>query len=101
MIQNDTAARLQSDLAAVMSDAEALLLASTQQDGDRLNEARDRIRESLEAVRKRLLDVERSALHQGEDAMRATEQYVRHNPWQSIGIAAGIGLLVGALLARR
>jgi len=26
---------------------------------------------------------------------------VRENPWQSVGIAAGVGLLVGLLLARR
>jgi ElaB/YqjD/DUF883 family membrane-anchored ribosome-binding protein len=26
---------------------------------------------------------------------------VRENPWQSVGIAAGIGLVVGMLLARR
>ncbi|HET9446091.1 MAG TPA: hypothetical protein VFO35_07520 [Steroidobacteraceae bacterium] len=26
---------------------------------------------------------------------------MRDNPWQSVGIAAGVGLLVGLLLARR
>jgi ElaB/YqjD/DUF883 family membrane-anchored ribosome-binding protein len=101
MTHSDTTAHLQSDLAAVMRDAEALLRASADQGGDKVDEARARIRDSLEAARKRLLELERGALRQGEDALIATEQYVRSNPWQSVGVAAGIGLLVGVLLARR
>jgi ElaB/YqjD/DUF883 family membrane-anchored ribosome-binding protein len=101
MTHSDTTARLQADLAAVMRDAEALLRASADQGGDKVDEARARIRESLEAARKRLLELERGAFRQGEDALIATEQYVRSNPWQSVGVAAGIGLLVGVLLARR
>jgi len=31
----------------------------------------------------------------------ATEEYVRDNPWQSVGVAAGVGLLIGLLIARR
>jgi ElaB/YqjD/DUF883 family membrane-anchored ribosome-binding protein len=30
-----------------------------------------------------------------------TEVYMRENPWQSVGIAAGVGLLIGLLLSRR
>jgi ElaB/YqjD/DUF883 family membrane-anchored ribosome-binding protein len=32
---------------------------------------------------------------------RATDDYVHENPWSSIGAAAGVGLLVGMLIARR
>ncbi len=31
----------------------------------------------------------------------ATAEYVHHKPWQAVGIAAGIGLVVGLLCARR
>ena len=34
-------------------------------------------------------------------AGRATDAYVHEHPWQSIGVAAGIGLLLGMLIARR
>jgi len=37
----------------------------------------------------------------GEEAVKATETYVRENPWQSVGIAAGIGLVLGLLISRR
>lgn len=33
----------------------------------------------------------------GEDLTR----YVREHPWQSVGIAAGVGVVLGVLLARR
>jgi ElaB/YqjD/DUF883 family membrane-anchored ribosome-binding protein len=30
----------------------------------------------------------------------STERYVRENPWQSLGIAAGIGFFIGILVSR-
>ena len=35
------------------------------------------------------------------DFQNDAENYVRENPWQSVGIAAGVGLVLGILLARR
>ena len=34
-------------------------------------------------------------------AARATDDWVHENPWGSIGIAAGVGFLVGLLVSRR
>jgi len=33
----------------------------------------------------------------GEDCLDETTHYVKHHPWQSIGIAAGVGAFVGVL----
>ncbi len=96
-----TTAALRTDLANVMRDAEALMKASAGQGGEKVDEARTRILESLESAKRRLLEVERSAVRQGEEAVVATEEYVKRNPWQSVGVAAGVGLIVGVLLARR
>ena len=38
---------------------------------------------------------------QGRAAGRAADDYVHDNPWRSIGIAAGFGLVVGLLIGRR
>jgi ElaB/YqjD/DUF883 family membrane-anchored ribosome-binding protein len=101
MTEHVTTATLRADLAAVMRDAEALIKASADQGGEKVGEARKKILESLETAKVRLHDAERAALRHGEDAMIATEEYVKRNPWQSVGIAAGIGLVLGVLLARR
>jgi ElaB/YqjD/DUF883 family membrane-anchored ribosome-binding protein len=96
-----TTAALRADLANVMRDAEALMKASAGQGGEKVDEARTRILESLESAKRRLLEAERAAVRHGEEAVVATEEYVKRNPWQSVGVAAGVGLIVGVLLARR
>jgi ElaB/YqjD/DUF883 family membrane-anchored ribosome-binding protein len=35
-----------------------------------------------------------------KEAAQATEAYVRENPWNAVGIAAGIGLILGLLIRR-
>jgi ElaB/YqjD/DUF883 family membrane-anchored ribosome-binding protein len=30
-----------------------------------------------------------------------TQEFIENNPWQSVAIAAGVGLLVGIIVARR
>jgi ElaB/YqjD/DUF883 family membrane-anchored ribosome-binding protein len=45
---------------------------------------------------------ERAALlGRTKDAARATDAYIHENPWQAIGVAAGVGLVVGLLTGRR
>jgi ElaB/YqjD/DUF883 family membrane-anchored ribosome-binding protein len=101
MTEHVTTQALRADLANVMRDAEALMKASAGHGGEKVDEARSRILESLESAKRRLLEVERSAVRHGEEAVAATENYVKSNPWQSVGIAAGVGLILGVLLARR
>lgn len=96
-----TTAKLKEDLAAVMRDAEALINASADQGSEKMTEARAKIRSSLEAAKARVLEAERAAVQRGEDALHATEDYAKRNPWQAMGIAAGVGLVIGVLLARR
>ena len=92
--------KLMQDLQLVVSDAEELLRATAGQAGDKVVAARERIQDSL-AVAKARLDVAQEAmLEKTRQAARATDDYVHENPWQAVGIAAGVGLLVGMLIAR-
>ena len=56
---------------------------------------------ALDSARARLKAMQGSAAEMGEEAVKATETYVRDNPWQAIGIAAGVGLVLGLLISRR
>ena len=78
------------DLQAIMADAEELLRATADQAGPRVQEARARAEETLKNARERL-----------EGAGHKLDAKVRENPWVAVGVAAGIGLLVGVLLARK
>jgi ElaB/YqjD/DUF883 family membrane-anchored ribosome-binding protein len=96
-----TTAKLREDLATVMRDAEALIRATAEQGGSAMNEARAKIRESLEGAKQRLKEAEKRFELEGAEALRATDDYVRRNPWQAVGVAAGIGLVIGLLLSHR
>ena len=96
-----TTDKLVEDLKVVMRDAEALLRATSAQTGEKIQEVRARAEESLKHARTRLAAVEEEAYQRAREVAHATEGYVRENPWQSIGIAAGVGMLVGLLLSGR
>ncbi len=96
-----TTDKLLADLQTVVADAEALLKATSNQAGEKIQEARAKAEESLAAARERLSGVEEEALRQARELMTDGEEYVRENPWQAVGIAAGVGILIGLLLSRR
>jgi ElaB/YqjD/DUF883 family membrane-anchored ribosome-binding protein len=96
-----TTDQLLTDLKTVMNDAEALLRATSAQTGEKIQEVRARAEESLRQAKARLSSIEDEALRRAREVADATDEYVRENPWQSVGIAAGVGLLLGLLLARR
>jgi ElaB/YqjD/DUF883 family membrane-anchored ribosome-binding protein len=81
--------------------AEALLQATATQTGEKIQEARSRTEESLRRAKARFADVGDEALKRGRALAGEAEKYVHSNPWQVIGAAAGIGLLLGLLISRR
>jgi ElaB/YqjD/DUF883 family membrane-anchored ribosome-binding protein len=94
-------AKLLEDLQAVMREAEAFLQATAKHTGEQAEAVRSRAGESLQQARECLSTMEEEALQGVRDAAAATQDYVRKNPWQSVAIAAGAGLLIGLLLRRR
>jgi ElaB/YqjD/DUF883 family membrane-anchored ribosome-binding protein len=96
-----SADKLFQDLQAVVRDAEALLTATAGQANDKLQEVRSRAEETVKQARSSIDSMEDSAMRRAKDLADQAEGYVRENPWQAVGVAAGIGLLVGVLLSRR
>jgi ElaB/YqjD/DUF883 family membrane-anchored ribosome-binding protein len=60
-----------------------------------------RVGDTLEQGRAALVDMQELLAEKTRDCMRTTDTYVRDNPWQAIGIAAGVGLIIGLLIGRR
>jgi ElaB/YqjD/DUF883 family membrane-anchored ribosome-binding protein len=92
--------KLMQDLQVVVSDAEELLKATASQAGEKVSAARERIQDSLTAAKARLAEAEEAMLEKTRQAARATDEYVHDNPWRAVGIAAGVGLVVGMLISR-
>lgn len=93
--------KLMKDLRAVIADAEALMAATVDTAGTEVREARERAEETLGQARARIESLEEDLQAHAKAALGDADAYVRENPWQSIGIAAAIGLVLGLLIGRR
>jgi ElaB/YqjD/DUF883 family membrane-anchored ribosome-binding protein len=93
-----TSEDLYEHLQAVIRDTEALLQATASYAGDKAEHARTKAGDTLRAAKERLGDMQDDVVDRTRDYMKQGQQYVRDNPWQSIGVAAGVGLLIGMLL---
>ena len=93
--------KLMHDLRLVMEDAEALLNATAGQAGEKVSEVRAKAEDSIRAAREALAEAGDEALERTREAVASADEYVRENPWAAVGIAAGIGLVVGLLLSRK
>ena len=93
--------RLVQDMRTVISDAESLLRATANQAGDKIAVARERIQDSLHQAKVKLAEAEAMVTERARQAARYTDEYVHENPWRAIGVAAGIGLVLGLLMSRR
>jgi len=90
-------ARLVSDLKAVVRDAEELMKATAGQAGEKLTELRGRLAAALESAKGTCHRLEEKTVA----AAKATDHCIREHPYESIGVAFGVGLLVGVLLGRK
>ena len=85
------------DIQNVVSDAQDLLKTVQDQGG----EMRARMQAQIDAARQTLAELQESVTDGAKVAMSSTDEYVRANPWRAVGISAGIGALIGFLIARR
>jgi len=92
---------LVKDFADVLNEADALLKQAAKESGEKATDLRAQVETKLRNARVKLLDMQDDAVDRAKAAARATDEYVHDNPWQVIGIAVAIGLLVGLLMNRR
>jgi ElaB/YqjD/DUF883 family membrane-anchored ribosome-binding protein len=103
MTSESTIARqkLSEDLKAVIADTEELLKATAGQVDDKIKSTRLRVEETLRSAKSHVDNMEHATIEKVKAAAKATDQYVHNNPWPAIGIAAGIGLIVGWIVGRK
>jgi len=89
--------RLVADLKTVTQDAEDLLKTVSGEGGNGSNELRARLSSAIESAK--------ATYHRMEDkaiaGAKATDRVIREHPYESLGVAFGVGLLVGVLVARK
>ncbi len=93
--------KLMSDLRVVISDAEELLRMTADQAGEGAADIRSRVQARLNQAKADLVHLQEAAVARVKAAGHATDEFVHDNPWKAIGIAGGIGLVIGLLIGRR
>ncbi len=92
---------LSAEFQALVNDTESLLKQTSEVAGTQVQELRSRISANLDRAKVVLKDTEHTLEVQGRLAVAKTEEYVQQHPWQTLGVAAGVGFLLGLLAGRR
>jgi len=93
--------KLVQDIKAVVADAEAILSATANQAGEGMTELRASMLSRLTNAKDRLMEVEEAVVKKTRQAVKATDEYIHENPWQSVIISGGVGFLIGYLVSSR
>lgn len=90
-----------SDFKSLLSEGEALFKSATAGGDHALAAARDKFKEQLDVAKARYCELQDATVKQAKIAATATDEYVHVNPWTSMAVAGGVGLLVGLLVMNR
>jgi len=92
-----TRQKLMNDLKVVVRDAEELMKATASDLGEKAREARVKLSATLESAKVTCKRLEERTVA----SARAADRVIRDHPYQTVGIAFGVGLLVGVLVNRK
>lgn len=93
--------KLVADFRVVVADTEELLRATAGQAGEKVAELRAKAQDHLATAKVKLADAEAAIMDRAKQAGQAADDYVHDNPWGAVGVAAGVGFLIGLLIGRR
>ena len=74
---------------------------TTGQAGEKMAEIRARAEESLRAARTSMEHAGADLAARARAGAHVADEYVHENPWASVGIAVGVGFLIGYMMGRR
>lgn len=90
-----------TDMKALVKDAQTLLSAAAALTGEKAEEMRTRGMELLDKAMGKAGQYQGQALVKGKELAHTADVYVKDNPWRTVAVAAGAGLLLGVILGRK
>lgn len=88
------------DIKVLLNDSEELVRLSASLPAEGVDALRTRLRDHVDTARLALEAAQASAQDRYRASLDGAVRYTRDNPWQALGIAAGIGFLAGILVSR-
>ena len=87
----------ENDMGTLAEDARALMAATADVAGEKVSEARKRLAAALDSGKKIFGRIKEKTV----EGAKVTDEVLHEHPYQAVGIAFGIGALIGYLVARR
>ena len=88
---------ISNDIGTLAEDARALMAATADVAGEKVSEARKRLAAALESGKEIYGRVRDNAVQKA----RVVDETVHEHPYQAMGMAFGVGVLIGVLVTRR
>jgi ElaB/YqjD/DUF883 family membrane-anchored ribosome-binding protein len=92
---------VRGDMKTLVQDAQALFTEATAAGGIKAEELRTRGMHLLDSALEQVQELQTATLEKGKELADSTDNYVKENPWQAVGLAAAVGVLIGMLIARK
>lgn len=92
--------QLIGDFKALMADAEALIKATASHEDGAIASVRSKASETLANAKENLSMLEGPLVDKAKVMAQGADDFVHRNPWEAVGVAAGLGLLIGLLIRR-
>jgi len=93
--------QLMGDFKALMADAEALIKATASHEEGPISSIRSKALETLTNAKETLSKAQGPFTEKAKVVAEGADEFVHRNPWEAVGVAAGLGLLVGLFIRRR
>ena len=93
--------QLLGDFKALMADAEALIKATASHEDGAIATIRSKALDTLSNAKENLSNLEGSIADKAKVVAEGADDFVHRNPWEAVGVAAGLGLLIGLFIGRR
>jgi ElaB/YqjD/DUF883 family membrane-anchored ribosome-binding protein len=88
------------DFKALMADAEALIKATASHEDGTIASIRSKAMDTLSNAKENLSNLEGSLSDKAKVVAESADEFVHRSPWEAVGVAAGLGLLIGLLIRR-
>lgn len=91
----------QSDVRSMLRDAQSMLSGAASLTGEKAEQLRERGMELLDRAVGGASHFSGQAVERGKEMAHCADDYVKDNPWRTVAIAAGVGVVVGMLISRK
>lgn len=93
--------RVMADMRALARDAESLLKATAEDASEKAKEARVKLMAAVERAKSTYEAMQAQGIETARAAAKKADATIRAHPYESLGVALGVGVLIGILLRRR